>query len=91
MFRFQNLKQKLDRFSYFGNYVNSFQILNLTKHDIYPHFEKDIMKNVPSNLIINSGKLMINMKKYDKIKKLLIKKHYLQKMIYYTKQKKTMI
>ena len=65
MFRFQNLKQKFGRFSYFGNYVNSFQILNLTKHDIYPHFEKDIMKNVPSNLIINSGKLMINMKKYD--------------------------
>jgi len=91
MFRIQNLKQKFGRFSYFGNYVNSFQILNLTKHDIYPHFEKDIMKNVPSNLIINSGKLMINMKKYDKIKKLLIKKHYLQKMIYYTKQKKTMI
>ena len=74
MFRFQNLKQKFGRFSYFGNYVNSFQILNLTKHDIYPHFEKNIMKNVPSNLIINSGKLMINMKKYDKNKKTFNKK-----------------
>lgn len=66
MFRFKNLKQQFCRFSYFGNYVNSFQILNLAKHDIYPHFEKEIMKNVPSNLIINSGKLMINMKKFDK-------------------------
>ena len=44
MFRFQNLKQKFSKFSYFGNYVNSFQILNLTKHDIYPHFEKYIIK-----------------------------------------------
>lgn len=74
MFRFQNLKQKFSKFSYFGNYVNSFQILNLTKHDIYPHFEKYIIKNVPSNLIINTGKLMINMKKYDKDKKTFIKK-----------------
>jgi hypothetical protein len=32
------------------------------------------MKNVPSNLIIKSGKLMINMNNYNKIKKLLIKK-----------------
>jgi uncharacterized FlgJ-related protein len=74
MFRFQNLKQKFGQFSYFGNNVNSFQILNLTKHDIYPHFEKEIMKNAPSNLIINSGKLMINMKKYDKNKKTYNKK-----------------
>ena len=74
MFRFQNLKQKFGRFSYFGNYVNSFQILNLAKHDIYPHFEKDIMKNVPSNLIINSGKLMINMKKFNKNNKILKQK-----------------
>jgi len=69
-----NLKRKFGQFSYFGNYVNSFQILYLTKHDIYPHFEKHIMKNVPSNLIIKSGKLMINMNNYNKIKKLLIKK-----------------
>ena len=74
MFRFQNLKQKFGRFSYFGNYVNSFQILNLAKHDIYPHFEKKIMKNVPTNLIINSGRLMINMKKFDKNNKILKQK-----------------
>lgn len=74
IFRFQNLKQKFGRFSYFGNYVNSFQILNLAKHDIYPHFEKEIMKNVPSNLILHSGKLIINMKKYDKNKKTFNKK-----------------
>ena len=74
MFRFQNLKQKFGRFSYFGNYVNSFQILNLAKHDIYPHFEKESMKNVPTNLIINSGRLMINMKKFDKNNKILKQK-----------------
>jgi len=66
MFRFHNLKQKFAHFSYSGNYVNSFQFLNLTKHDIYPHFEKEIMKNVPTNLIVHSGKLIINMKKFDK-------------------------
>lgn len=66
MFRFQNLKQKFCRFSYFGNYVNSFQILNLAKHDIYPHFQKLIMKNFPTNLIVHSGKIIINMKKIDK-------------------------
>lgn len=71
MFRFQNLKQKFGRFSYFGNYVNSFQILNLAKDDIYPHSEKEIMKNVPTNLIVNSGKIIINLKKFDKNSKLL--------------------
>lgn len=74
MFRFQNLKQKFGKFSYFGNYINSFQIINLAKHDIYPDFQKEIMKTFRTNLIINSGKLMINMKKYDKNKKTFNKK-----------------
>ena len=74
MFRFQNLKQKFGKFSYFGNYINSFQIINLAKHDIYPDFQKEIMKTFQTNLIINSGKLMINMKKYDKNKKTFNKK-----------------
>ncbi len=69
LFRYQNLKQKFGNFSYFGNFVNSFQILNLAKHEIYPHFNKELMKNVPSNLIINSGKIMINMRKYNKKEK----------------------
>ena len=64
MFHFQNLKQKFGKFSYFGNYINSFQIINLAKHDIYPDFQKEIMKTFRTNLIINSGKLMINMKKF---------------------------
>lgn len=55
-------------------YINNIQILNLSKHDIYPHFEKEIMKNVPTNLIINSGKLMINMKKLNKNNKILKQK-----------------
>jgi hypothetical protein len=65
MFHFQNLKQKFGRFSYFGNYVNSVQIINLAKHDIFPHFQKYIMKTGRTNLLINSGKLMVNMQKYD--------------------------
>jgi hypothetical protein len=32
------------------------------------------MKNVPTNLIINSGRLMINMKKFDKNNKILKQK-----------------
>ena len=74
MFRFQNLNQKFGHYSYFGNYVNCFKILNLYKHDIYPHFEEQITKKVPSNLIIYGGKLMINMKKFHKNNKILIQK-----------------
>ena len=66
MFRYFNLKQKYGRISYFGNYVNSFQILQLAKHDIYPHHNKQLMKNVPTNIIINSGKLVVNMKNIKK-------------------------
>ena len=74
MFRFQNLKQKFGHYSYLGNYVNCFKILNLYKHDIYPHFEEQITKKVPSNLIIYEGKLMINMKKFHKNNKILKQK-----------------
>ena len=89
MFFIQNLKQKFGRFSYFGNYVNSFQILNLAKHDIYPHFQKEIMKNVPTNLIVNSGKLMINMKKFDKNNKILKQKSlFAENDILYDTEKK---
>ena len=88
MFRYQNLKKNFGRFSYFGNYVNSFQIINLTKNDTYPNFEKEIMKNIPTNLIINSGKLMINMKKFDKNYKILKKKSLFAEnnILYKTKQ-----
>ena len=93
LFRFQNLKQKFHRFSYFGNYVNSFQILNLDKHDIYPHFNKQIMKNVPTNLIVNSGKLIINMNKYDKNKKTFNKKTLFAEnhILYETKEESDLI
>ena len=74
MFCFKNLKQKYNQLNYFGNYVNSFQIINLAKHDIYPHFQKEIMKKVTTNLIIHSGKLMINMKKIDKNNKIIKQK-----------------
>lgn len=66
MYHFKNLKQNFACFSYFGNNVNSFQFLKLVKHDIYPHFQRQIMRNSQTNIIINSGKLIIDMKKYDK-------------------------
>jgi len=47
------------------NNVNSFKILKLSKYDIYPCSKRDTMKSIPTNLIINSGKLIINMKKYN--------------------------
>ena len=81
MFRFQNIKQKFGRYSLFGDYVNNFQILNLKKHEIFPYFEKEIIKNVPTNLIINSGKLMINMKKFNKNKILKQKTLFAEKDI----------
>lgn len=93
MFRYQNLKQNFGRFSYFGNYVNSFQIINLTKNDIYPNFEKEIMKNIPTNLIINSGKLMINMKKFDKNYKIFKKESLFAEnnILYKTEQDRDLI
>ena len=74
MFCFKNIKQKFGQFYHFADYVNSFQILNLAKHEIYPHFEKQIMKNYTTNLIINSGKLLVNMKKFDKNNRILKQK-----------------
>lgn len=66
MYRIQNIKSNFGKISYIGNYFNSFEILNLAKYDIYPQYQKDIMKNVSSHVYIQSGKLMINMKKYIK-------------------------
>jgi hypothetical protein len=66
MFRIHNLKYKFGNFSHFGNYFNTFQEINLNKYSIYPHFEKELMKSVPTYLLIDKGKLVINMKKYNK-------------------------
>lgn len=60
MFRIQNLKTKFGIFSYYGNYVNSFQVINLAKHDIYPHYNQELKKNCPTNILVSSGKLLVN-------------------------------
>lgn len=68
MFQFQNIKNiknKLGKISY-GNFFNTIQILSLNKHEIYPNFSDNFMKNYKTHIIINSGKLIIDMKKFDK-------------------------
>ena len=65
MFYLQNFKHNTKKFACMCNNVNSFKILKLSKYDIYPCSKRDTMKSIPTNLIINSGKLIINMKKYN--------------------------
>ena len=60
MFRIHNLKSTFGRYSYYGNYVNSFQVINLAKHDIYPHYNQELKKNCPTNILVSSGKLLVN-------------------------------
>jgi hypothetical protein len=74
MFRIQNLKYKFGNFSHFGCNFNTFQEINLNKHSIYPHFEKELLKSVPTLFYIDYGKLIINMKKCNKKTNHFIKK-----------------
>jgi hypothetical protein len=70
MFRFQNIKSTFGIFSYNANYINSFQIVNLAKHDIYPQYNQHLRKNCPTNILVSSGKLLVNIhdsKKNNKI------------------------
>ena len=65
MYRYQNLTRSFGKLSHLGNYVNSLQLINLYKHDIYPHFNNKFMQKVSTNIIVHSGKLLIDMEKYD--------------------------
>lgn len=60
MFRIQNLKNTFGRYSFYGNYINSFQIIHLAKHDIYPQYNQYLRKNYPTNILVSSGKLLVN-------------------------------
>ena len=62
MYKFTNLSQKYNRLSISGHFKN-LQLLNLVKHDIYPHFNNYIKNNKQTNILINSGKILINFKK----------------------------
>lgn len=73
-YTYQNLKQKFGQFYFFGDRINSIQFMNLAKHNLYPHLESKIMKNVSTNIIINSGKLMIDMKKLNENRKIVNQK-----------------
>jgi len=62
MFRFKNLNNKFSRYSnLYSNSVNTFQFMNLAKHDIYPHFNHAVMRDTPTTLIVNSGKLLVSL------------------------------
>jgi len=64
MFRSQNLNNKLfGNFNLYNISTNTLQHINLAKHDIYPHFNNSVMRDTQTTLIINSGKLLINL--YD--------------------------
>ena len=63
MYKFTNLSQKYNRLSVSGQYFTNLQLLNLAKHDIYPHFSNYIKTNKRTNILINSGKVLINFKK----------------------------
>ena len=65
----KNLKNSACKYSYVSNYTNSLQLITLSKHDIYPHFNNFLMKSVPTNIIVHSGKLLINLIKLDKLNK----------------------
>lgn len=62
MYKFINLSQKYNRLSVSGHFKN-LQLLNLVKDDIYPHFNNYIKNNKQTNILINSGKILINFKK----------------------------
>lgn len=62
MYKFTNLSQKYNRLSVSGHFKN-LQLLNLVKDDIYPHFNNYIKNNKQTNILINSGKILINFKK----------------------------
>ena len=62
MFRFKNLNNKFSGYSnLYTNAVNTFQFMNLAKHDIYPHFNHAVMRDTPTTLIVNSGKLLVSL------------------------------
>ena len=62
MFRFKNLNNKFSGYSnLYSSAVNTFQFINLAKHDIYPHFNHAIMRDTPTTLIVNSGKLLVSL------------------------------
>lgn len=62
MFRFKNLKTKLhNSYNLYNISTNTFQNLNLVKHDIYPHFNNAIKRETPTTLIVNSGKILVSL------------------------------
>jgi hypothetical protein len=63
MFKYTNLISKYSNFSYSGHPFNKIQILNIAQHDIYPRFNDYIKNDKPTNIIVSSGKVLINFKK----------------------------
>ncbi len=63
---FKNLKNSSGKYSHLTNYVNTLQFITLPKHDIYPHYNNFLMKDVQTNIIVHSGKLLLNLNKFQK-------------------------
>ena len=55
-----NFKNSYGKLSLITNHNNTLQLIKLSKHDIYPHFNNYLMKNSPTNILIHSGKLLVN-------------------------------
>lgn len=74
MYYIKNITTKFNKITFKGKYFNSFQYINLPKHSIYPNYNRTIMMNNFTNIIVNSGKLMIHLISIKKEDKTLISK-----------------
>ena len=52
--------KKLTNF-YHSNYLNCFQIINLSKGQFYPHYKNTFIKNIPTNFILHYGEIKIKL------------------------------
>lgn len=66
MYKIKTLNVRFNNFSYFGNCINSIQFLKLSKHESYPQYNNFIKRNEITHILINSGKLVVNMEKINK-------------------------
>ena len=63
MFKYTNLISKYNNYSCSLYPFNKLEILNIAKYDIHPKFNNYIKYEKPINILIDSGKVLINLKK----------------------------
>ncbi len=69
-YSFKNFTKYNGKYSSITNSVNSLQLITLSKHDVFPYNNKFFMKNVPTNIIIHTGKILINLNKQNQLNKI---------------------